>query len=127
LLLLAFVPAAAPAQSLTAEQAIAEQRRQVMGAGRSGTRSAECAASQTADEIVVCGRGDSDRHRLPLPVEPVPGERQRMLGEPPTGTAALGAGACFRLCHEPVKFNPIEMVVDVAQALAERIRLGPDD
>ena len=44
----------------------------------------DCPDGSGTDEIVVCGRkpDDGDRYRLPLPVEPTPGQRTR--GEPLT-------------------------------------------
>ena len=48
------------------------------------------------DAIVVCGRSDDARMRLPLGSQPEPGERRRLIaGEPPSGAGALSVGqAC---------------------------------
>jgi len=127
-LLLLLVPTQASTQTVTAEQAIENQRRQLMGTAAGVSRSADCAPAQSPDEIVVCGQDDQERHRLRIPAEGVAGEPTRLTaGEPPSGRAAMGADACFRLCHEPVKFNPIEVVIDVATAVRDRLVLGPDD
>jgi hypothetical protein len=50
----------------------------------------DCPDGSGTDEIVVCGRkpGDSDRYRLPLPIEPTPGQRTR--GEPLTAVEVAG-------------------------------------
>jgi hypothetical protein len=49
----------------------------------------DCPKSTDPDEIFVCGRaGAPDPDRLPLPVEPAPGDR--VNGEPVTAVAAMG-------------------------------------
>lgn len=75
--------AEAAAQIRTAEEAVAAQREQVRGAG------GEACDRSDRDAIVVCGRDDSARHRLPLPVVAAPGAAGRAGGEQ---MAALGAG-----------------------------------
>ena len=68
----AMSPFAAPAQPLTAEQAMANYRGAFVPVAE-----LDCPKSERPDEIVVCGRpiGTPDPNRLPLPVEPLPGDR----------------------------------------------------
>lgn len=75
LLALAAIPAAAPARPAGPDEAIAAQRAMVRGAVVPA-----CDRSEP-DAIVVCGRDDSARHRLPLPVAAEPGARDRAGGE----------------------------------------------
>jgi hypothetical protein len=124
-LFLLLIPGAAPAQRVTAEQAIENHRRQLQSATGTGVRrAADCEPSSNPDEIVVCGRNDNERHRLPLPVEPVPGAPQRQLGELPTGGDALSAGGCLRLCHQPVQVDVIGAARGAARAIGRL--LDPD-
>ena len=62
----------APAQTLTAEQALANYRETFAPVSE-----LDCPKGEDPDEIVVCGRspGSPDPNRLPLPVEPLPGAR----------------------------------------------------
>jgi hypothetical protein len=56
-----------------------------------------CPAGEAGDDaIVVCGRSDDARMRLPLGSQPEEGARRRLIaGEPPSGLGALGVGrAC---------------------------------
>ncbi len=64
--------AAAPAQTLTADQAMANYRDAFVP-----LIELDCPESTDPDEIVVCGRpiGTPDPNRLPLPVAPLPGDR----------------------------------------------------
>ena len=62
---------------------------------------APCARNAAADDIVVCGRRGPDPNRLPLPVEPVPGEREHLLpGELPRAQASYDT--CMFGCQHPV-------------------------
>ncbi len=78
--------AASPREPLTAEKAVETQReglRRVV-APRCGRGAGE--------EIVVCGRRDAERDRLPLRGERIAGARSGLLpGEAPTGAGALRA------------------------------------
>jgi len=125
LLLLIWTPGAAQAQPVTAEEVLANHRRQVLAVTGSGRRAADCERAQDGDEIVVCGQTDHARHRLPLPVEPVPGAPRRIAGEPPTGTVALAGGGCLRLCHQPVQIDVIGAVGTAARAIGRLV--DPDD
>jgi hypothetical protein len=74
LALLALAAPAAAAEPLSAEQAMARYRLSFAPAGRG-----ECPRGAGGD-VVVCGRREGrDPNRLPLPVEPEPG--QRVMGE----------------------------------------------
>ena len=83
-----------------AQEAAASDVDQAMQRYDALTRSASarCSGSTTADEILVCGRGDRDRFRLPLPDERhVEGDR-RVRGEVPTASAArVRSGSCGML------------------------------
>ena len=63
---------AAPAQTLTAEQAMKNYRDVFAPLSE-----LDCPESDDPDEIIVCGRapGTPDPNRLPLPVAPLPGAR----------------------------------------------------
>ena len=104
LILLAAVPAgASSAPPITAEQAMTNYRKLIKT-----TRELDCPSSGSADEIVVCGnRGDETQSaRLPLPVEPEPGARQRLIaGEPPSATAAMNGAPCISRCQGSVGVN----------------------
>ncbi|HEX8262197.1 MAG TPA: hypothetical protein VF547_04925, partial [Allosphingosinicella sp.] len=87
----------AAAAPLTAEQAVEAQQDQV----RQAVGTAPCARDSGAGDIVVCGRRGPDPNRLPLPVEPAPGERVRMLpGELPRAQTAYDT--CLFGCPRPV-------------------------
>src|SRR3546814_17686606 len=62
----------APAQTLTAEQALENYRDTFVPVSE-----LDCPESENPDEIVVCGRrpGAPDPNRRPLPVEPLRGAR----------------------------------------------------
>jgi len=90
LILAAFAPAEVAAEPVAAEQAMANYRS-VFGTARL----LECPPATTADQIVVCGRRreQGDPNRLPLPVEPDPGGRTRLIaGEPPRAVPGLRLG-----------------------------------
>lgn len=81
----------------TAEQAIAAYdqwfEEVTDGAGVRIVR--RCRREAGEDEIVVCGRTDDARMRVPY--EPAPGARVRLIaGEPPSGMGALNAAASPR-------------------------------
>jgi hypothetical protein len=82
----ASLPAAAPAQT-AAESLIARQKSGLQAA--TGTR--RCPTGGDEGEIVVCGQAQSP-YRLPLPVEPLPGEVVR--GEVPSPVALLKEDTC---------------------------------
>jgi hypothetical protein len=84
-------PIAAKAQALTAEQALANYKKQTT------IVQPRCAANRSSDEIIVCAENQK-KYRLP-PQEPEPGnpkgehvsaERERLLREPPV-KCGLGA------------------------------------
>lgn len=125
LVILLALPAAAGAQPVTAAEAIATQRRQLEAVTGGAARARDCDPAAEPGEIVVCGRDDGERHRLPLPVEPMPGERRRLLGEAPTGTEAMAADRCFRMCQTGAMIDVFGLVRGPAR-VAGRI-LDPDD
>ena len=82
---LAAPTAAAAAEPVTAEQAI-ERYRQTF----EPVAEIDCPKPKSPDEIIVCGRtGAPEPYRLPLPAEPLPGDR--VFGEPVTAVAAMGS------------------------------------
>lgn len=82
-------PAANVTDTVTAEEAMAHYREAFRL-----VPAANCPVSRDPEDIVVCGRRDARSERLPLPVEPEPGERVRLLpGEMPSAVAAMNAGA----------------------------------
>ncbi len=90
LALLAFWSATAGAAPQTAEQAMENYR--LTFKPPEAREAHDCARASNnhvaGNEIVVCGRRDLPDQRLPLPLDPVPGERS--AGEPPTTVAAAG-------------------------------------
>jgi hypothetical protein len=96
LLLLLAAPAAAAAQSppLTAEEALAAGQAIVRDTVRP-----DC--TRGGEEIVVCGRrDDSDRHRLPLRVDPEPRAADRAGGEQ-MAAARLDTSRCTAVGQNP--------------------------
>lgn len=83
-----------------------------------------CAITDSPDELVVCGRRRIGGG-LRIPDEPEPGARIRLTaGELPSAMAAMNAGGCLRLCHQPVMIDIIGTVRAVQRGL-DRI-LHPD-
>jgi hypothetical protein len=89
LLILAGSPASAQPRQMTAEEAMEIHRRTF-----SVVAKVECGPGTEADEIVVCGRARSP-YRLPVPPEPVPG--QRVAGELPSATEAAKEVTCTNI------------------------------
>jgi hypothetical protein len=85
------VPAAAQGQS-SAEAMISEQQKGLQAA--IGTRRCRAGGSDGDGEIVVCGQAASP-HRLPLPVDPLPGATVR--GEPPSPVALTREETCTNI------------------------------
>jgi len=107
---------------VTADEAVAMSRRQVSDmVGRS------CPPGTTDSDVIVCGRREGvSRYRLPLPVEPTPGRRERAGGEQ---LAAMDAGhtRCSAVGRDQQCGGGLDMigigfaiVRGVAQALANR-------
>ena len=90
----------APAQSAstaTAEELVAAYNGRIHDAMGSVEGARRCPRDADGDDaIIVCGRIDDARMRLPLPVQPEPGARPRLIaGEVPSATGALNVGrAC---------------------------------
>ena len=97
----------------TAESAIAAYERwyEEVTAGAGGAR--RCRRDAAGDEIVVCGRTDDSRMRVPY--EPEPGARVRLIaGEVPSAMGALNATASPRGAGIDVigLFNALERGLD---------------
>ncbi|MDB5697639.1 MAG: hypothetical protein JWN69_443 [Alphaproteobacteria bacterium] len=92
LALLAFAATAAGAAPQTAEQAMENYRLTFKPPeARDCARAPGNAVAGTGapgNEIVVCGKRERPDQRLPLPLDPVPGERN--IGEPPSALTAAG-------------------------------------
>ena len=85
------------ASTATAEELVATYNGRIHEAMGSVDGARRCPRDAGADDaIVVCGRNDDSRMRLPLPVQPEPGARRRLIaGEVPSATGALSVGqAC---------------------------------
>jgi hypothetical protein len=100
--LLFYWPDGAPAQSAstaTAEELVAAYNGRIHDAMGSVAGARRCPRDAGGDDaIIVCGRVDDARMRLPLPVQPEPGARPRLVaGEVPSATGALSVG---RACCE---------------------------
>jgi len=100
----------------TAEQAIAGYEAEIDEVMEGVERERRCPPGAAGEEIVVCGRGDDGRMRVPY--MPVPGAVHRVAGHVPTGGDALAADRCIRLCQQGV-------MIDVAEAVSA-IRRGLD-
>ena len=93
LALAAAIPLPAAAQPPAgAETLIAGQKQGLQAA--IGTR--RCGESRSEGDIVVCGQAQSP-YRLPLPVEPLPGEIVR--GEAPSPVALTKEETCTNIGH----------------------------
>jgi hypothetical protein len=96
----AFSPGAAIAQAespATAEEMIAAYDARIHEAMGNVDGARRCPRGRSGDDaIVVCGRADDSRMRLPLGSQPEPGKRRRLIaGEPPSAAGALSVGqAC---------------------------------
>jgi hypothetical protein len=107
----------------TAEDAVAAYDAEfdaVMARTRTFRR---CPRDGDSDDIVVCGRIDDSRMRVPY--EPVPGEVHRIAGDLPTGRDAMAAGQCLRLCPQPVMIDLIGAVRTIVRGV-DRL-LHPDE
>src|SRR3954462_6524455 len=107
-----------------AEDLLAAYNARIHDAMGSVDRARRCPRDSSGDDaIVVCGRSNDSRMRLPLPVQPEPGARPSLIaGEVPSATSALGVGrAC---CGGGVGIN----LLGVAGALAHGVDriLHPD-
>ena len=83
-----------------------------------------CPSSSGDEEIVVCGTRDDGSHRVP--VERVPGARQRLVaGEPPSGMAALNMRDCIQRCPSSVgvAINVVELFSDPVGALRDALHI----
>jgi len=113
--LLAFLPAAAAAQTVTAEQAMSNYRKVIKT-----TRELDCPRGG-GDEIVVCGNQGVSETQQYLPPLPTP---SREPGDRIKGEANFDGGGCIRLCHQPLKID----VIKAGKSIAKGIRriLGKD-
>jgi len=110
-LLLTAGPSAAPAQSLTAEQALHAYRRTFPS-----PRQLDCPKGEGSEEIVVCARprGVPDPNRLPLPVASEPGARI-------AGEALSDGGGCIQRCPQPLRIDLMK-VPGLVGKLIDRLR-----
>jgi hypothetical protein len=126
MMLLAAVPASVSAQTLTAEEALANHRRATALVGN------DC-RSTGADgeaEILVCGRRTGPSLRLPLPVEPEPGARIR--GESVAASDGLKAEQCKawgpnQRCGGGLPIMAIAVGVAKGAAKVAEAIIDPDD
>jgi hypothetical protein len=122
----AFAQNAAPSAPATAEQVIAAYdawyEEVTDGAGaRVMRRCRRDGGPDGENDIVVCGRADS---RIRVPYEPVPGQVHHIAGDIPSGTDALAADRCIRLCNVGVMIPIIPAIEALGRGL-DRL-LHPD-
>ena len=125
LILLAAVPAGAgSAPPISAEQAMTNYRQVIKTTGE-----LDCPSSGSADEIVVCGNQKDDTRvgRLPLPLEPAPGER--IKGESASATALAERETCTMVgphehCGGTIPISAIAF--GIAAMVVKKIQ-DPDD
>jgi hypothetical protein len=89
----AIAPLPAAAQAPAGAEALIDIQKQGLEAAIGARR---CREAQSEGEIVVCGQPQSP-YRLPLPVEPLPGERVR--GEVPSPVALTKEETCTTVGH----------------------------
>lgn len=88
---------AEPGEPSTAEEMLAVYDARIHAAMGNTGGARRCPRGESGDDaIVVCGRNDDERMRLPLGSQPEEGARRRLIaGEPPSATGALTVGrAC---------------------------------
>jgi hypothetical protein len=88
---------AEPGRSVTAEEVLAAYEARMHDAMSRTDGARRCPRGGVGDDaIVVCGRADDSRMRLPLGSQPEEGARNRLIaGELPSGAGALSVGrAC---------------------------------
>jgi hypothetical protein len=109
LLMILAAPAPAPAQGVTAEEAIEKQRRMLDPPAEE-----QCAEASLDDKIVVCGRRSGNSFRVPD--EPTPGDR--IVGHVASGTEAMAdAGRCISRCPQPLGINIIKAVPTIIKGI----------
>jgi hypothetical protein len=110
----AFTSVAFAAEPVTAEEAMGAQRRQLQTA----IGAAPC--PDDATQIVVCGRRDPDRYRLPLP-STQPGDR--VVGELPSAVALTKEETCTNVGtpHGCPHFDLLAIGLTVAKIVAEKV------
>jgi hypothetical protein len=122
---LVFLPAAAAAQPVTADQALANYRQVIKSPSE-----LDCPKG-SEDEIVVCagpGQTESQRYRVPLPVSPDPGSPNRDVIT--SGMGAMRSDACQ--AYERCGSGGLSISVDLIRAarsakkLVERVVEGDD-
>src|SRR5437764_2574873 len=88
---------AEPGGAASAEEMLATYDARIHEAMGNADGARRCPPGRAGDDaIVVCGRADDARMRLPLGSQPEPGARRRLIaGEPPSASGALDVGrAC---------------------------------
>lgn len=83
-----------------------------------------CGSGDEPDEIVVCGKRDGDRYRLPLPSAPMPGQRTRMTGTSGMDHLDKGNDPCTAVGRQQScgHIDFISIVAAVAQAAVKAAR-----
>jgi hypothetical protein len=83
-----------------------------------------CASPYGDEEIVVCGTRDDGSRRVP--VDRVPGARQRLVaGEPPSAMAALNMRDCIQRCPSSVgvAIDVVQLFSDPVSALRDALHI----
>jgi hypothetical protein len=112
--------ALAPEAPLTAERAIEIQHDTV----RDTLGTAPCRRDLESGDIVICGRRGADPNRLPLPVEPLAGDREHLLpGELPRARSRYDT--CAIACPRGSGIDVFK-AVDTSIKIVRHI-LGKDD
>ena len=117
---------AQPEPPATAEALLEAYNARIHGAMGSVDGVRRCPRGEgTDDAIIVCGRGNDSRMRLPLPVQAEPGARRRLIaGETRPAADAMAADQCLRLCYQPVTIPIIPAIRALGSGL-DRL-LHPD-
>jgi hypothetical protein len=117
------VPAAAREASVTGETLLERQRSEL----RSKAGLVGCVAKGDDAEILVCGRLDPDRYRIPPASTPEPGAR--VIGEAADGRTllALGAEPCTSPRRPPRSdgLDVLAIAVTAASLLATAVDAKP--
>ena len=113
LLIVAASSASAQHRQVTAEEGIEIHRRAFSAAPKN-------CGQPKADEIVVCGSA-ANPYRLPIPPEPVPGER--VAGELPSAVEATKEVTCTNIGHTRgcPSIDILGIALSVGKVVAEKV------